>query len=324
MMYILSMKIVFLDESTLHTGELDLSVIKKLGTLICFPTTSPEQALAHCADADIVLTNKALIQRETLSQLPNLKMIQSVATGVNQIDLDAATEHGVTVCNVAGYSTEGVAQHVFTMMLNLSTNIHQLNNEIDTWPTSPIFTRLTYPISDLHGKILGVVGMGSIGKAVTRIAQAFGMQVQALQREGASQLDNPSVKRVCADTFFSTSDFISLHCPLNTETQGMINKTTLKKMKRSAILINTGRGPLIVEENLYDALINEEIAGAGLDVLSQEPPAHDNPLISYDKPNLVITPHTAWAGIESRKRLLAGIVENITAFQAGSPLNVIA
>jgi len=317
------MNIVFLDESTLHNGELDLSNLQQLGKLSSYATTSQDQTVERTKSAEIILTNKAVITREIIEKSPKLKLIQSVATGVNQIDLQAASDHDVVVCNVAGYSTQGVAQHVFAMMLNLSTNIHHLNSEIEMWPQSPIFTRLNHPISDLQNKVIGIAGMGNIGAAVARIAKAFGMHVQALARKGSNHSIEADIPRVDAETFFSTSDFISLHCPLNQETTGMINKVTLSMMKPSAFLINTGRGPLIMERDLFDALTNGVIAGAGLDVLTQEPPQEDNPLICSNLPNLIITPHTAWAGAESRQRLLTGIIENIKAYLNNTPINVV-
>ncbi|MGJ8672373.1 D-2-hydroxyacid dehydrogenase [Rubritalea sp.] len=317
------MKIVFLDASTLHSGELDLSVLEEFGTLTCYPASSECEIPERIVDADIVITNKALMTAANIAAAPQLKLIVSCATGVNQIDLDAAKTAGVTVSNVAGYSTRSVAQHVFTFILNFATQIPQFNAKSRDWPNFPIFTSLAHPIFDLEGKTLGIIGMGTIGEAVAKLAIAFGMRVLVLEREGSSNQRMPELPRLSAGAFFPNSDFISLHCPLTAETAKCINTESLAKMKSSAYLINTGRGPLIDEAALAQALTDGTIAGAGLDVLSSEPPAADNPLITCQYPQLTITPHTAWSSFESRIRLLDGVTNNIKTFLDGSPANKI-
>ncbi|MFD2159349.1 D-2-hydroxyacid dehydrogenase [Rubritalea tangerina] len=315
------MHIVFLDASTLHSGELDLSPLQRHGTLTTYPVTPPDQVAQRIHDADIVITNKALMSAETIAHAPKLKLIVSCATGVNQIDLDAAKSHQVVVSNVAGYSTPSVAQHVFTFILNFATQIPQFNAESRNWPNFPTFTSLAHPCFDLSGKTLGIAGLGEIGAATAKIAQSFGMHVQVLAREGSSNQTLPELPRLEHALFFSSSDFVSLHCPLTPATEGMINKESLSLMKPTAFLVNTGRGPLIHEADLAEALNSGQIAGAGLDVLSTEPPAADNPLILCKHPQLSITPHTAWSTIEARTRLLAGVTKNIDSFVAGSPNN---
>jgi glycerate dehydrogenase len=315
-----SMKITFLDASTLHRNDLDFSLFEKHGELAFHANTTPINLLTNAADSEVLVTNKVPLREDDLAQLPALKLILIAATGFNHIDLAAAAQRGIPVCNVAGYSTSSVAQHTFALLLNLVTNAHRYHAEIQSWPQSPIFTHLDYPVIELAGKTLGIVGLGETGSAVARIAEALGMNVQALAREGAT----PTARnRVDRETFFTTSDVISLHCPLNKETNGLINGDTLELMKSSALLINPGRGALIDEMALADALRADRIAGAGLDVLSVEPPEQGNPLLAPDlrAKNLVITPHTAWTAQEARQRLLDGLLANLEAFLAGEPSN---
>lgn len=315
-----AMQIAFLDASTLHRDDLDFSPFEKHGSLRFYPNTTSYQLLEHASGAEVVVTNKVPFDEEALSKLPDLKLILIAATGFNHVDLQAAEKRGIPVCNVAGYSTSAVAQHVFALLLNLVTHVNDYAAEIQSWPQSPIFTHLDHPITELAGKTLGIVGLGETGSAVARVGEAFGMVVQALAREGAS----PSARnRVPREEFFATSDVISLHAPLNAQTEHLINAETLALMKASALLINTGRGALINEPHLADALRNDAIAGAGLDVLSVEPPSLDNPLLAPDlrAKNLLITPHTAWSALEARQRLLDGLLSNLEAFLAGSPEN---
>ncbi len=316
------MRITFLDASTLHRDDLDFSPFEQHGSLTFHDTSTPSQILEHAKDAEVVVTNKVLFEAKTISQLPQLKLILVAATGYNHIDLAAARERNIPVCNVAGYSTSAVAQHVFGLLLNLCSSIHRYSEEIQSWPQSPIFTRLNHPVSELAGKVMGIVGLGETGSAVARIAEAFGMTVQALQREGAS----PSTRqRVPREEFFASSDFISLHAPLTEETKHLINSETLALMKSSAILINTGRGALIDETALAEALRSGQLAGAGLDVLSIEPPESNNPLLANDlqAQNLLITPHTAWTSQEARQRLLDGLLTNLEAWIEGTPDNLV-
>ncbi len=312
--------IVFLDRDTTDANDVDFSKIEALGNLTSFPVTSPDQVAERIASADIVLTNKVVVNGAAMDSAPNLKLIQVVATGVNNVDLDGAKERGITVCNVSGYSTTGVVQHTFALMLNLMTNVHRYAAEPEKWADSPHFTRLDHLVSELAGKTLGIAGLGSIGSAVADVAEAFGMKVVGLARDGsaASDGERPRIEKA---KFFAESDVISLHCPLTDATHHLINSETLSIMKPSSFLINTGRGDLVNEPDLITALKSGEIAGAGLDVLSAEPPAADHPLLVGGMSNLLVTPHTAWSSIESRVRLLDGVAANISAFLGGGSEN---
>jgi len=313
------MKLVFLDSSTLDRGDIDLTALEREGQLTLHPLTLPRDAAARCAGADIVISNKVPVGAEAIAAAPELKLVVSAATGVNQIDLDACREAGIAVANVAGYSTESVAQHTFALILELATRVGAYSGRIrEDWPASPIFTRLDHPLFELHGRTLGIVGLGTIGRAVARIARAFGMEVIALSREGAIEGEIP---RLPADEFFSRADVVSLHCPLTAETESLIDASRLDSMKPGALLVNTGRGPLVDEPALAEALRSGQLGGAGLDVLSVEPPPADHPLLAGDIPNLVITPHTAWSTREARIRLLEGIVADIRSFREGGRLN---
>lgn len=310
--------ITFLDVSTL--GETDLTPLSELGELTCHPVTSPGDTVKRLSDTTIAVTNKVVIDSAVIASAPNLQLICVAATGTNCVDLEAARKANIPVCNVAGYSTAGVEQHVIGFLINLATNMHRLVNEPTRWSDSPIFTRLDYPITDLAGKTLGIVGLGTIGKSVAKAAQGLGMDVVALARDGAAESICPRIPR---EQFFAECDAISLHCPLTPDTCGIINAETLGMMKPSALLINTGRGQLVNEADLATALKNKTIAGAGLDVLTEEPPATDHILLDPTIPNLIITPHTAWASTESRTRLLDGIVKNIESFQSGQKRNIV-
>lgn len=320
-------RITFLDISTMDAGDIDFSPLVDIGTFHCFPTTSPDEVIYRLADTDVAIVNKVVLGEEEISACPDLKLIQLSATGYNNIDLEAAAAHGVTVCNVGGYSSDTVAQHTIGLLLNLATSIHRLAAETARWCESPIFTRLDYPATELAGKTLGIAGSGNIGERVASIAAAMGMRIQFLARPGSMKISSHGHPRVEADEFYRTSDAITLHCPLTAENRHMINAETLTKMKPTAFLINTGRGDLVDELALATALEKKDIAGAGLDVLSEEPPPADHPLIrlSQDHPGcpLIITPHSAWTSTEARKRLLDGMAANIKAWRAGRPTNVV-
>ncbi len=314
-------RIVFLDASTLDGGDLDLDPLLSLGDLKIHQTTTPEQVAERIAGADIVLTNKVVLDAESLAGADKLVLVVVTATGVNNIDLDAAKANSVVVCNVAGYSTPSVAQHTIALLLNLATSTHRYAAEAKLWPESPIFTRLAHPVTELDGKRLGIAGAGQIGCRVAEIATALGMEVQFLARPGSLTARHPEWPRVDGEIFFGSSDAISLHCPLTEETRHMISGPTLRQMKTSAFLINTGRGDLVDEIALGDALRSLSIAGAALDVLSVEPPPADHPLLADDIPNLLLTPHTAWLSFESRRRLLDSVAHNIRSFLIGHPDN---
>ncbi len=310
--------ISFLDASTV--GDIDLGHLAALGKLEAYPVTAPDELIERLQHASIAITNKVVIDEAALQQAPQLKLICIAATGTNCVDLGAAKAAGITVCNVAGYSTASVTQHTLGLLINLATGMNRYAGELSQWAQSPIFTRLDYPMIDLAGKTLGIVGLGTIGKSVARAAQGFGMNVVALSRDGAQQGE---IERLERDAFFAKSDAITLHCPLTPGTEKMMNRETLGLMKPSAFLINTGRGQLIDEDDLAVALKTGAIAGAGLDVLTAEPPPVDHVLLEPSLPNLIITPHTAWASLEARKRLLEGVAGNISAFLAGVPENVV-
>lgn len=315
------LKIVFLDESTLHSGELDLGGLEKFGELICYKSTSSDEVLERCRDAHTIISNKVVLSADVIGASAKLKQIISCATGVNQIDIEAAKAHGVVVQNVAGYSTDSVAQHVWAMILNLATKVNLLGKESEGWPDFPLFTTLKYPVFEVKGKTLGIVGLGEIGQRVAEIGRVFGMKVQALSRSGKVEMSGCGVMRLTREKFYASSDIVSLHCPLTPENEGMISAETLGMMKHGSILINTARGPLINEKDLADALSSGVIGAAGLDVLSCEPPERRNPLITYEGENLLITPHTAWSSIQARRILLKGLVNNLESFREGDPVN---
>ena len=309
-------KVTFLDAMTM--GKVDLSLLAGFGEFEPYDTTSSEETVTHLQDTTIAITNKVVIDAEVIRKIPSLKLICVAATGTNCVDLEAASQAGIPVCNVAGYSTASVTQHTLGLLINLVTGMHRYASEAEDWSHSPIFTRLDYPIIDLAGKTLGVVGLGTIGKSVASAATGLGMEVIALARDGASE---GNIKRVPSPAFYAQADVVSLHCPLTPATENIINSETLALMKPSAFLINTGRGQLVNECDLAEALKTGVIAGAGLDVLTEEPPAPTHILLDPDVPNLIITPHTAWASEGSRKKLVEGIVRNISAYLAGKPEN---
>ena len=311
-------RITFLDASTV--GDTDLSVLENFGEFEQHATTSPDDTAVRLEKTTIAITNKAVIDSDVIAASKNLQLICVAATGTNCVDLNAAREAGIPVCNVAGYSTASVEQHTIGLMINLATNMHRLAEEPTKWVESPVFTRLDYPIMDLAGKTLGIIGLGTIGKSVAKAAQGLGMDVVALTREGSQECICPRLGRT---QFFTETDIISLHCPLTSDTCGIINKETLEMMKPSAFLINTGRGQLVNEADLAEALKNGTIAGAGLDVLTEEPPSADHVLLDPGIPNLIITPHIAWASSESRIRLLEGVAMNISAFLRGEERNIV-
>ena len=313
--------IVFLDSSTMDAGDIDLSILQQFGPFTLHSVTSGDQVTERISEANVVITNKVVLNKEVLNKAGALDLIIVCATGVNNIDLAAAQAQNITVSNVAGYSTSSVAQHTLSLLLNLSGNTHRYSTEAGLWAESPIFTRLAHPMAEMCGKNIGLVGAGNIGCLVGETLQALGMNVQVLARKGSLTDRHPEWPRIAHDQFFSSSDAISLHCPLTETTRHMINSTSLALMKETAFLINTGRGDLIEEPALIDALHSTRIAGAALDVISQEPPPAEHPLLAEDIPNLIITPHSAWTSREARGRLLEGIVNNLRTFLAGNPAN---
>ncbi|KJF44633.1 D-2-hydroxyacid dehydrogenase [Draconibacterium sediminis] len=315
------MKIVVLDGYALNPGDLCWEKMKTLGELTVYDRTAPEQTLERAADAEIVYTNKVILNREIIGRLPKLKFIGVLATGYNVVDTAAANDAGITVCNIPAYSTQSVAQLVFAHILHFTNNValHAKSVNNGEWASSKDFAYWLSPQSELAGKTLGIIGFGQIGQAVARIALAFGMKVIFNNR--SKKTTDLDAHQVDLDTLLESSDFISINCPLTSENQGFINKTSIAKMKPTAFLINTGRGPLINEQDLADALNNDKIAGASLDVLSVEPAQPENPLPKAK--NCFITPHIAWATLEARQRLMQIAVDNLKAFIDGQPINVV-
>jgi len=311
------MNITVLDAATLANTSLD--ALAQLGKLTCYDLTAQEQVVKRCQDADIVISNKVVIDQNAMSKLTNLKLICVAATGTNNIDLGAAKEHNIAVTNVAGYSTPSVVQHTFTLITNLLGNTHRYINDCQQglWQQSPMFCRLDYSFNEIAGKTLAIVGYGSLGKAVADVARAFGANVIISERKGQT----PREGRVSFNDALTTADIISVHCPLTDETRNQIAAAELSMMKPSAIIINTARGGIINEADLADALANNIIAGAGVDVLSKEPAEQENPLALYKGANLLLTPHIAWASQESIVRLVNEIALNIQAFNQGETRN---
>jgi glycerate dehydrogenase len=317
------MNIVILDGYTLNPGDLDWAPIEALGSTMIYVRSAPEEILARAADADAVLVNKVVLTEAILDQLPKLKYIGVAATGYNNIDMKAADKRNIVVTNVKAYGPASVAQHTFALLLALVNRIETHSQSVTKgdWAASPDFAYWKTPLTELAGKTMGLVGLGDIGSQVAGIALALGMKVIAY-RKNPSQTHNPDIDMVTLEAVLRDSDVISLHCPLTDETKEMINADTISLMKSSAILVNTGRGPLINETDLAMALKQNRIGGAGLDVLSSEPPASDNPLLTA--PNCVITPHIAWATLEARARLLQMVADNLQAFQNGQPQSVVS
>jgi glycerate dehydrogenase len=318
------MHIVIPDCHTMNPGDLSWTPLEELGDCTFHDRTPPDRVVERCAPADALLINKVRLPAEVLEQLPNLAYVGVTATGYDVVDVAAARRHGVTVTNVPAYSTPGVAQMVFAHILNLALRVddHARGVADGKWTRSPDFAYWDHPLVELAGLTLGIVGFGRIGQATARVGLAFGMNVRAYNPRPEKIAQVPDVEPADLDTLLRESDVVSLHCPLNDETARMINAERLAVMKPSAWLINTARGGLIDEAALADALRAGRIAGAGLDVLSTEPPAPDNPLPGA--PNCFITPHIAWATRAARQRLLDVVVDNLRAFQQGRPKNVVS
>lgn len=314
-------RIVVLDGYTLNPGDLSWEGLEKLGELTVYDRTPVEEIVPRIGDAEYVFVNKVPITRETLEACPNLKFIGVLATGYNIVDVQAARERGVVVTNVPTYGTAAVAQFVFALLLEICHHVGHHSAEVfqGRWTTNPDWCFWDYPLIELAGKTMGIIGFGRIGRAVARLAQAFGMQVVAHNPNLSGVVDG--VTMVELDELLGVSDVISLHVPLTPQTQGLINKESIAKMKDGVILINTARGPLIVEEDLKEALDAGKVYAAGLDVVSVEPIQPDNVLLSCK--NVFITPHIAWAPKESRQRLMDIAVENLRRFMAGNPINVV-
>ncbi|UVW35328.1 D-2-hydroxyacid dehydrogenase [SAR92 clade bacterium H455] len=314
------MKAVLLDCNSLGPDDLDLSALMALPVdWTIYPETSDREVCERIVDADIVLTNKVPINALSLSQAPRLKIISVMATGTNAIDLQAAAQHQVAVCNAVKYGTGSVVQHVWALILALTTKLadYQRAAVDGTWQHSSQFCLLNFPVEELQSKVLGIVGAGELGRGVAKVAEAFGLEVIYAALPGRQYADQ---QRVDFEAFLSRADIVSLHCPLTAETTNLIDEVELALMKPSAVLINTARGGMVNEAALKRALLNGAIAGAGIDVLTNEPPREGNPLLDETIPNLIVTPHCAWVARQSRQRLVAQAVENVRAFLQEEPL----
>lgn len=306
-------KIVLLDRKTLG-DDLELTPLEELGELTTFSTTSSTEIKRRIEDAMIVITNKVVITKEIMQNASNLKLICIAATGMNNVDLDAAKELGIIVKNVSGYSTSSVVQHTFTMALSLVEKLSSYNNlaKDGTWSNSNLFTNLNHPFYEIAGKKWGIIGLGTIGKEVARVAEAFGANIEYYSTSGENKINDYHHSEL--NELLTICDIISIHCPLNDNTRNLINKSNLKLLKDKAVLLNLGRGGIIHEDDLAQELNKREIY-VGLDVLTKEPIEKDNPLLYIKHPErLIITPHIAWASIEARKKLLDGIIKNIETF----------
>ena len=313
------MKAVFLDYESLDQHDLDLSTLEaSFDTLSLYPSTSQAQLLERVQHADVIISNKVIVDAATIQQCLNLKLILISATGTNNIDLIQARAQGIVVCNCQGYGTSAVAQHTLTLMLALATSLLQYDRAVQQgqWNKSPIFCLLDFPIVELEGKTLGILGYGELGQAVAKLAEAFGMKVLV-----GSLPNRPSdSSRIPFAALLPQVDFLSLHCPLTEDTRDLIDAKAFDAMKPSAFLINCARGGIVNEQALADALVQGKIAGAATDVLTVEPPKEGNVLLDQHLPNLIITPHSAWGSVDARQRIVQQMVENAEAFKAGQPI----
>lgn len=314
-------RLVVLDGHTLNPGDNPWTELAALGELVVHPRSRGPEIVERAQGAEVVLTNKTPLDAPTLAALPALRGICVLATGVNVVDVAAAVARGITVCNIPAYSTASTAQHTIALLLELSNavGLHDRAVHAGAWARSVDFSFTLAPLLELDDRLLGIVGFGAIGRRVGEIARALGMRVQAAGEGRAG--DPPWLERVSLDQLFETSDVVSLHCPLTEQTRGLVNRARLQTMKPSALLLNTGRGPLVNEADLAHALERGVIAGAAVDVLGQEPPAAENPLLSA--PRCVITPHLAWASLAARRRAMSVTAENVRRLLAGQPQNVV-
>lgn len=316
------MRGVFLDAGSLVQSALDMTPLERAAIDWGYYDATAVAAVAErIADADIVITNKVVLDEKALAAAERLKLVCIAATGTNNIDLEAAKRRGIMVCNVRGYATPSVVEHVFTLLLALMRHLPDYHQAVQAgrWQGSAHFSFIDYPIHELYGKTMGIVGYGELGRAVGNVADAFGMQVLIADREGME----PRAGRMPLSELLPVVDVLTLHCPLSYETRGLIGAKELRAMKRGAMLINTARGGIVDELALLEALRSRHLGGAGVDVLIREPPV-DSPLLGTDIPNLIVTPHIAWASREARQRLVNEVGENIQAYLRGSPRNRVA
>jgi glycerate dehydrogenase len=311
--------LVVTDGFTLNPGDLSWEQFETIGHLTVYERTSPAEVIARCSSASIIITNKTVINADVIRAAKKLKLIAVTATGYNIVDSGAARERKITVCNVPGYGTDSVAQHTFALILELANHVGSNSQSVagGGWSRSTDWSYSTHPIIELSGKTLGIVGLGKIGGRVAQIALAFGMKVIFFNKGKTSDAG----EAVEMTELFRRADIVTLHCPLTDDNRGFINADMLQLMKPSAFLVNTARGLLINERDLADALIENRIAGAALDVLSEEPPPQNNPLLSLS--NCIITPHNAWLSYEARRRIMNTTLGNIRSYISGSPINVV-
>lgn len=317
------MKAVILDGFTTNPGDLSWDWLKEKCELTVYDRTPADKIVERCSGCDIVITNKTPLTKETLAQLPDCKFIALLSTGYNIVDHEYAASRSIPVSNIPTYSTAAVAQLTFALLLELTNKVAMHNTAVKNgeWTSCADFCFWKAPLQELLGKTMGIIGFGKIGQTVADIANAFGMKVLAHTANPDKYKDCKNVEFTGLDELLERSDVISLHCPLTNKTEGMVNADFLRKMKKTAYLINTSRGPVLDEKAVANALKNGEIAGAGVDVLSTEPPKADNPLLGCE--NCIITPHIAWAAFETRERLLGVLKENIFAFLDGKPINTV-
>ena len=312
------MHIVVTDAETVVGGGIDVEFLKEFGQVTVYDLTAPEQLIPRLQDADAVVCNKTRITADVMAACPRLRYIGLFATGFNNIDVAYAADHGVTVCNVPGYSTEAVAQHTFALLLAITDRVHEYNDTVaqGDWIRSRTFAYFPIPLAELCGKTIGIVGYGAIGRRVGDMARAFGMKVLV---HGRRPIPDTDVEQVPFEQLLERADVVSMHCPLNADSEGMMNAAAFARMKPGAIFINTSRGGLVDEQALRAALDSGHLMGAGVDVLQVEPMTPDCPL--YGAPRCIITPHIAWAGVETRRRLMGVVAENIRRYLAGDPIN---
>lgn len=317
------MKIVVLDGYTLNPGDISWEGMEAFGEVTVYDRTKAEEVVERIGDAEVVYTNKTPITKETMDACPNMKFIGVLATGYNIVDIAAAKEKGIPVSNIPTYGTAAVSQFAIALLLELCHHIGEHSDAVKAgeWTSNPDWCFWKYPLVELAGKNMGIIGFGRIGQDTGKIAQALGMKVLAYDAFKRPELESDTCKYVDLDTLLAESDVISLHCPLFPDTEGIINKDTIAKMKDGVMIINDSRGPLIVEQDLRDALDSGKVAGAALDVVSTEPIQMDNPLLGAK--NVILTPHIAWAPKESRQRLMDIAVDNLKCYVDGKPQNVV-
>lgn len=317
------MKLVVLDGYTLNPGDLSWEGMKQFGELEVYERSRGDEILERSRGAALLFTNKTPLGKEVLEQLPDLQYIGVLATGYNVVDIEYARSRGIAVANVPGYGTSSVAQMTIALLLELTQHVQRHSDSVRSgdWSSSPDFCYWNYPLVELEGKTMGIIGFGTIGQKVADIATALGMHIMGSARHHRDQSHRKNFRWAEIPEILRESDVVSIHCPLFPETQGLINKDSLQQMKRSAFLLNTSRGPIVIDEDLADALNEGVIAGAGIDVLSVEPPSPDNPL--FRAKNCIITPHIAWATQEARGRLLGIAEKNVSSFLDGQPVNIV-